>query len=173
MRGSGKLIIAAGLMVMLGGCASRTSTTSSKTTADTPSYYEDLSKLRPSPASNTSTQTDTAAETLEIPAPEHHIKSILNAQLDSLTAYTRENLKYINGYSIQVYTGNSQQKAKEALNEMYRLYGEFRPYSDFDPPVYKVKMGRFTERIDVQRVYAKVREIYPNAIIIPERIEIN
>jgi hypothetical protein len=42
----------------------------------------------------------------------------------------------------------------------------------FQQPVYKVKVGDFLNRMDAERYFASIKETYPSALILPDKVEI-
>ena len=43
----------------------------------------------------------------------------------------------------------------------------------FTQPNYRVKIGQYIDRFQVSEEYQKFKKLFPNAIIIPEKIKIN
>ena len=39
----------------------------------------------------------------------------------------------------------------------------------FDSPTYRVRVGRFTEKLDAERKFSEVREKYPNAMLLKQK----
>lgn len=71
------------------------------------------------------------------------------------------------GYRIQVFSGNSQErenalKIKEDIENTYNV----RAYIDYEPPMFKVRVGDFIERLEAVPLKYKLREDYPQCYIV-------
>lgn len=100
----------------------------------------------------------------------------INEELDEFLEEVNERNAESNtyqGYTIQVYTGSSREKANEAKNAVYDLLSDADPTISFDPPNYKVKVGEFTDRLEAQPVFTKLKGKFPVVLIVPERFTIN
>lgn len=95
----------------------------------------------------------------------------LDAMLDSM-AYHNKNLKFVNGFRIQLYVGNDRKHADDTKVFVYTSYPEIYPYISFQQPLYKVKIGDFLTRLDAERYYRNLKEVYPSAIIVPDIVEL-
>jgi hypothetical protein len=97
-----------------------------------------------------------------------HIKN----ELDSISkiAYVQNKAgAYVDGYVLQVYSGSSREEANQARSKMYSAFPELEPKVSYHQPNFRVKAGRFTNRLKANRVHAQVKEIFPRALLIPER----
>lgn len=152
------------------GCSSTTTPTSS----DTERYKEDLSVLRPNyekPEAHEDTLATGAEEDYSNITPKYHVTKELNSILDSINVLKRD-VRYIDGFTIQVYSGTNSEEARLTRGKVFSLIPEADPILKFDEPNFKVKVGKFYSRIEAQKTYAKLRADFPKAIIIPERIYI-
>jgi hypothetical protein len=95
----------------------------------------------------------------------------LDAMLDSM-AYHNKNLKFVNGFRIQLYVGNDRKHADDTKVFVYTSYPEIYPYISFQQPLYKVKIGDFLTRLDAERYYRNLKDVYPSAIIVPDIVEL-
>jgi hypothetical protein len=136
-------------------------------------YHEDLSVHRPD--FEVKGSENLSESTYEKPKqnviPKNDVTAKINAIMDSVAVKNKEN-KYFNGYTIQIYAGNSREAAVQAKESVYRLLPNSSPKISYIQPNYRVKIGQFIERIEAQRYYLDIKQGFPNAIIIPERIEI-
>lgn len=97
-------------------------------------------------------------------------------QLETLLAESAERnreIKTLPGYTIQVYLGTSREAAENAKKQVYRTDIEARPDIRFVAPNYRVFVGRFIDRMEANKTYAGLKKEFPNALIIPDRIQIN
>ncbi len=112
---------------------------------------EDPKKINPSPAPLTG-----------------HIKAEMDS-VNILIAQRNKSLGYIEGFTIQVYTGLDRQKADEALELALSLETELSPEITYRQPSYKVKVGHYTSRLEAHEVFQAIKKYFPNALMIPER----
>jgi C1A family cysteine protease len=151
------------------GCA-----TTQQTSTASKTYSEDLSSFRP--------KVDTVVEaedvknsfrkTSEYFDAAADVTELLNKKLDTLAENNKE-IRYVNGYSIQVYSGSSSSDAYAARDTARVVLPEIRTDVEYKQPIYKVRVGRFTERLEVQRTLLKLKPKFPSAISVPQRIYIN
>lgn len=137
-------------------------------------YSEDLSWLRPSyEAPEKLDETSEVERTIDYSNtfPASDVTAALNATLDSIDVL-RQGIRYIDGFTIQVYSGISSTEARRTRGKIYSLLPESDPKLSFDEPSFKVKIGKYYSRMEAQKLYAQLKEEFPNAIIIPERIYI-
>jgi uncharacterized protein Veg len=100
-----------------------------------------------------------------------YINKRLDPILDTIASQNK-NIKFANGFRIQIYVGNDRKSADDAKVYTYQTYPEIFPYLTFQQPVYKVKVGDFLNRMDAERYFASIKETYPSALILPDKVEI-
>jgi hypothetical protein len=100
-----------------------------------------------------------------------HVNKKLDAILDTI-AMRNKAVKFTNGFRIQIYVGNDRKAADDAKIYTYQKYPEIFPYLSFQQPIYKVKIGDFLNRMDAERYYSDIKDLYPFAMILPDRVEI-
>lgn len=69
------------------------------------------------------------------------------------------------GYKIQIFYGNSEE-SKKKLQEFKKEFKELDGTIIFNSPNYKVWIGNFKTRIEVERVMLDIKKRYPTALII-------
>lgn len=137
-------------------------------------YKEDLSVHRIDYES-VSTEKNTVEEITEVPLEGNiQTSSAITEEIDEkLESIAEDNKnKQISGYTIQVYTGNSRETANQTKDMVYRLLPEARPQIQYLQPNYKVKVGKFLDRIEAQKTYTTLKREFPSAMIIPERFTV-
>lgn len=136
-------------------------------------YTDSLKSLiegaAPSDATRPNPETPTLSANIDT---EYDINEPLDEFLQKVNERNSENNAY-QGYTIQVYTGSSREKANEAKNTVYDLLPDANPAITFDPPNYKVKVGEFTDRLEAQPVFSKLKGKFPVVLIVPERFTVN
>lgn len=172
-------------LVTLSACSPKVvSSKSSTTSASTKSshkkidkiYEEDLSQYLPKYK-----QLNEANDTLNSPKKNTkkaylteepmHINKKLDAILDTISLKNKS-IRYANGFRIQIYVGNDRKAADDAKIYTYQTYPEIYPYLSYQQPIYKVKIGDFLNRMDAERYFLTIKDYYPSAMILPDRVEI-
>lgn len=151
------------------GCvATQSTSTASK------SYSEDLSQFRPEVDTTFEMEDKKSSfrKTSENYVPKADVTELLNNKLDTLAKNNKE-IRYVNGYAIQVYSGSSSSEAYAARDTARVVLPEIRTDVEYKQPIYKVRVGRFTERLEVQRTLLQLKPKFPSAISVPQRIYIN
>jgi len=172
------LILLASFIVMLNACLP------SKTigTSGNDDYEEDLSQLRRAYADSLAQSTETErpdpmTNNPETPTLTANIgtRYSINEQMDDFfyeVTNRNEDENSYQGYTVQVYTGSSRDKANSAKNRVYSILPDTSPKVSFDPPNYKVKVGEFTDRLEAQSVYSELKRAFSVVLIVPERFPI-
>ena len=131
-------------------------------------YFEDLSFLRESPEKNNVDSNNIN----EISIIE---ESKFNKELENIYI-TYENTpknKYLNGYTIQIFSFLEREKADSIFFTADSIYSELDIYTLYDQPNYRVKVGKYFYRINANKALNKLINDFSEAIIVPERIKIN
>ena len=169
--------------VMLGlyfSCSSSGSTPQ-KSTAYKVDYEEDLSVYRTSydykaeqPATTPTDKpaTGTRPEQPILVDTDLSVTQELNNLLDEV-AEKNKYVRTIPGYTILVFSGPNREKAEQEKRRVYLVVPEARPEMKFVAPTWKVQVGQYVERLEAQKIYSLLKKEFPNAIIIPDRIQIN
>ena len=69
------------------------------------------------------------------------------------------------GYKIQIFYGNSEE-SKKKLQEFKKEFKDLDGTIIFNSPNYKVWIGNFKTRIEVERARVDIKKKYPTALII-------
>jgi hypothetical protein len=160
------------LVVSVAMYACSPSTTTS--TSSVEPYSEDISVLRPNYSAVPNTKVETTTDTEELatyPDPQYDATKQLNSVLDSIDRL-RVNINYVDGFTVQVYSGTSSEGAKIARGKVYSIIPDASPILKYDEPNFKVKVGKFYSRLEAQKTYSQLKRRFPSSIIIPERIYI-
>ena len=145
------------------------------------SYSEDLSSLRRGEEYKLAEPETTPQRTVGELPPRSGAGAVTANQdvthsLESLLAESAERnkeIKSLPGFTIQVYLGTSREAANKAQRQVYMALPEARPGIKFVQPNYRVFVGQFMERMEAQKTYSSLKKEFPNALIIPDRIQIN
>ena len=154
------------ILLLLAACKATTPSASSG------SYSEDLSIHRPViMPTNDDTNGDTTQEVAQTEAYKPltgHIKQELDSIAKVALAENKAG-RYVDGYVIQVYSGNSREAANQARYKMNEYFSELSPKVSYHQPNFRVKAGKFIDRLEANRVHQQVKEEFPRALLLPER----
>jgi hypothetical protein len=134
-------------------------------------YEEDLSKFRLA----TLETVEMSSTPKESKLPAARLTGDITQEIDSITRLmTSRNAarKNWDGYTIQIYTGNSRQEAETIKSEFDALYPEIATSLIYFQPTYKVKAGSFFDRLEATRKYEEVKVFFPRALLIPEKLSL-
>lgn len=158
-------------VLLLAGCASHISTTSTQTGK----YSEDLSGVRPKAEvqhdESTAQQTNERKQTTYV-EPTHSVNKQLDQVLDSINTLNLSQ-RYVDGYTIQVYSGTKREDALNVKKQLVMSFPEMESDIQFQQPNFRVKVGKYLQQLDAQKDYMALRRAFPNAILIPDKISIN
>ncbi|QCK13719.1 SPOR domain-containing protein [Mangrovivirga cuniculi] len=135
---------------------------------------DDLSQTRPSYEVTMPTDTMKTQQIVK-EGPDKTVDNDVTSQVDdTIESINRESrdADYINGFTIQVYSGRSREKANELKNEVYKAVSDYTPKITFDEPNFKVFVGQFYDKIEAHELESKLKATIPTAIIVPTRIKL-
>jgi len=157
-------------MIAMSSCAAM-SQKHKASTAD--SYYEDLSPVRQSfPKQN---QTTTGIQQTPIKAGDpvflNDVSKQLNSKLDTIAENNKKN-PTAQGYRILVYAGTSSEESKKIRQLVYSYNSDLNVYTQFKQPSFRVKVGDFQDRVEASYILNDLKENFPNAMIVPDQINL-
>ena len=160
--------------LLMASCASRVTT--SGTGSGAGKYSEDLSVWRPdSPgkqdtAKKASVNPDRTRTNQYVEA-RYAVTDQVDTILDSIY---NDNLSKsaIDGYTIQVYSGIKREDALNVKKKLTQSLPDLESDVQYRQPNFRVRTGKYLSRLDAQKDYLAVKKYFPNAIVIPDRIEI-
>ncbi|MDB5257250.1 MAG: hypothetical protein JWM14_1945 [Chitinophagaceae bacterium] len=145
----------------------------SKVTSSTPKKVdEDLSKYVYQPKSAAEAKTENPATVnLSGISFDKQINGHINPIMDSIAVSNRR-YHSAPGYRIMVYSGNSSIESADVRKEVYEWSRDYEVYTQYKQPAFRVKVGNFEDRISANYVFSDLVKFFPNAVIIPDQIEI-
>lgn len=169
-----RLILQLVVVVLLSGC--KTTQTTQKIAQG--GYHEDLSIHRlnfgrtSAATREKSNESGANSYSQEKVMVDNHIKMELDSISDMISM---ENAKprTEQGFTIQLYNGDDRAKAQKVLGRIRSKFPEIKAQMEYYQPDFKVKVGKFTDRITAYETYEQVRRDFPEAFLIPEKININ
>ena len=160
---------------MLLSCAGTSGTTAKSGSASKEvGLSEDLSAYRPkfpAPPADAGSQ-GAPAEPIVVVVPNNHVNRRVLALLDTV-ANANKGIKYAQGYRILAYTGTERKMAMDIRKAIIDRVPEERDYLQYRQPTFRLKVGDYLSRVEAQQVLARIKDISPNALIIPDQININ
>lgn len=84
-----------------------------------------------------------------------------------------KNIKKAKGYRLAVYNGPDKEELRKVKEYVYSFYPDINIISEYKQPDYKIKIGDFLSRFEAFEVLGKISGQYPNALIVPEVVDIN
>jgi len=159
------------LPMLVVGCSPVLQSGSSSTTSS--SYSEDLSDYRPkydAIQQDTTVQQAMASFSMEDFTPQYDVTDTLNVILDSIAVLSQQ-IKYVDGYAIQVYAGNNRELANVNRGKAYAILDE-KPSLFYDSPNFKVHVGKFYSALEANSTYALLKREFPNAILVLKKFKI-
>ena len=97
--------------------------------------------------------------------------SIVRIQEDYVNNWRKVGEIY--GYRIQIaaYSGvNSRSQAESARNTFNNLFPYTKSYLIYNEPYFKVRVGNYYTRLQAFKDLETIRETYPSAYIVPDKI---
>ena len=137
-------------------------------------YHEDLSKLRPKVElqEDTKFKTDTVIEKKqESITPVKTVNTKVDAVLDSLDLFNLMR-KYIDGYTIQIYSGQKREEAMNAKKKMQEDVPQLIANLQYQQPKFRVTVGKYFSKLEAQKDLLTLRRKFSAAILVPEAIPI-
>ena len=133
-------------------------------------YKEDLFSYRPRyeiPEEKKSVDTKPS----DLIIPKNDINKFLTEKLDSVYSYNA-NICCADGYRVLIYIGSSSEEARTQRNNAYDVLPLEKSYTEWKQPSFKVKVGDFVDKLEAYYAYAKLVKIFPNAIVVPDKVNI-
>ncbi|MEM6736560.1 MAG: SPOR domain-containing protein [Bacteroidota bacterium] len=155
------------ILLILAACKAATPSSSGR-------YHEDLSVHRfPYTIENNEAEKTAYSVQAEKYTP---LTGHIGTELDSIAkiAY-QQNIegRYVDGYTIQVYSGANRNDANEAESKMTEFFPDLDAKVTYRQPNFRVRGGQFIDRLEANRVYNEVKREFPRALLIPERLLIS
>ena len=133
-------------------------------------YDENLSRVRPTyKIVEDTTLGSSYIDTLQATSVNMEVTYQVDSVINRIAGHNKAYPPKINGYRVQIYNGGSQSLATEALLKAREvltkdIYGE----AEWKSPVFRTRIGCFTDRLNAYKVYLKLQEDFPNALVVPD-----
>lgn len=136
-------------------------------------YYEDLSSLRPKVNVETISPKDSMRIKSQVPPTpvQYAVNEKVDAVLDSIDRFNLTR-KFVDGYTIQIFSGQKREEALNANKKMSELVPELKANVQYQQPKFRVTVGKYFTRLEAQKDLYRLKRVFGNAILVPERIMI-
>jgi hypothetical protein len=175
-----RLIIPIVALLIVSGCASKVTTSGPSGPKEGGKYSEDLSVLRAQSTPSLDTaknvtaakNTDVKRDPSKYVEARHTVNQSLDVILDSINRY---NLSHgvVDGFTIQLYSGGKREEALNVKKQISAALPHLETDVQFVQPNFRVRTGKYMNKLEAHKDYMAVKKYFPSAIIIPERIPIN
>lgn len=132
-------------------------------------YHEDLYSLRPkfqdAPDTANLNQDRKKGEVI----PTRNVNERVDVVLDSINRFNVTR-KFIDGYTIQIYSGQNREEAMNTKKKMATDAAELNAELEYNQPKFRVRVGNYFSRLDAQKDLIRLKRPFPNAILVPEKI---
>jgi hypothetical protein len=132
-------------------------------------YHEDLYFLRPKfPEVVDTVQQNQNRRKADV-AASHMVNNVVDGVLDSINRFNVTR-KLIDGYTIQIYSGQNREEAMNAKKKMMTDVPGLTAELEYNQPKFRVKVGSYYSRLEAQKNMLHLKHSFPNAILVPEKI---
>jgi len=134
-------------------------------------YYEDLSSLRPKVKLDETKSKDSGRVRKQVVdvRPRFTVNEKVNAILDSIDRFNLTR-KFVDGYTIQIYSGQNRDDALNASKILAEHTTELKANVQYLQPKFKVTVGKYYTRLEAQKDLLRMKRIFTNAFLVPEKI---
>lgn len=99
-----------------------------------------------------------------ISAQEGTVNIDQSKAIDKLLEFKKD-IKTVETFRIQVYSGSSSSAASNVKAEFKQSYGQWPVEMVFNTPNYKIWVGNFRDRLEADRALLRIKKSYMNAFI--------
>ncbi len=147
--------------------------TSCRAQRPTKPYYEDLSSLRPKVNVETINPKDSLRIKTQVPPTpvQYAVNEKVDAILDSIDRFNLTR-KFVDGYTIQIFSGQKREEALNANKKMSEMVSDLKANVQYQQPKFRVTVGKYFTRLEAQKDLYRLKRVFANAILVPERIMI-
>ncbi len=133
-----------------------------------PYYHEDLYSLRPKMAEPVDSAMEQSSH-----QPKHFVAATANVNEkvdDVLDSINRFNVtrKFIDGYTIQIYSGQNREEAMNVKKKATET--SLNALLEYNQPKFRVRVGSYYSRLEAQKDLTRLKKVFSNAILVPEKI---
>jgi len=144
--------------------------TSAQRSKDPKPHHEDLTRHRLKfPEVEDSVVKKNEEIKIEILPATNSVSAKVDEVLDSIARFNRTKM-FVDGFTIQLYSGLKKEEAMNAKKKMADEAKNLQAELIYQQPKFRVKTGSYFTRLEAQRDLHRLKRIFPNAILIPEKV---
>ncbi|WP_297336393.1 hypothetical protein [Algoriphagus sp.] len=153
------------LVIFIGACKSSGPAVDKSAAYD--NYSENLSTFLPNYPSYKEriSQSDNLEEEVSPTSIDDQLSQLAKQEYDK-----RKSDPYFNGYKVLVYSGLDRKQAFDTMDNLEELFPEIKADIQYQQPRYLVKIGRYAYKVEALKYFNLVKEEFPTARIIQDRI---
>ncbi len=164
------------LVMGLSACQTGKSPQKSRIAHQVTQYEEDLSSIRPkykNPFSYAGYEEEEEEEVVLLPskATTLEVTNPLEKALGAMIQ-TNKSTTEVTGYRIQAFVGNEKTEYEAARTYLIQLFPQLELYPSYSQPTYRIKVGDFSTRLDAERYASQLKNRFPNAKVLPDRVDL-
>jgi SPOR domain len=136
-------------------------------------YHENLADVRPrvtAPVDTTLTSSMAPKEIIRVSFTKT-VNEKVDAVLDSIDRFNLMR-RSVDGYTIQIYSGQNREDAMNTKKKMTTDLPDLTANLQYQQPKFRVTVGKYYSKLEAYQDLTKLRESFPSAILIPEKIAI-
>jgi len=157
------------LLILQASCVAQQSGSASLNDA----YTEDLTVARPSYESDNIDSIEapsTNVKPTQMIAATNTVNAKVDMVMDSLDKLNQLR-KYVDGFTIQIYSGPKREDALGAKAKMVKTIGDdLEADIQYTQPKFRVTVGQYFSKLEAQKDLMRLKDYFPNAILVPEKI---
>jgi hypothetical protein len=157
------------IALVLASCATHKSTT---TSTQGGKYSEDLSIWRPKVEAVKITKATVTGDDRKQTAyveSKYSVNKQIDVVLDSIDRYNLSR-NYIEGFTIQIYVGSKKEDALSAKKQLTTALPDMDSEVQYLQPNFRVKVGKYFNRLEAQQDFSEVKRYFSSAIIVPDKL---
>lgn len=132
-------------------------------------YHEDLSVLRPRFEATSDTGKVTSLREKAAFTPMRTVNAKVDTVMDSINRFNRTR-KFTDGFTIQVYSGQNKEEAMNTKKKLSAEVSDLNAELQYTQPKFRVRVGSYYSRLEAQKDLLRLKKVFPNAILVPEKI---
>jgi len=145
--------------------------TTAQRSKDHKPHHEDLTvhRLQFPETKDSVIRKDIEDQNMEILPAANSVRGKVDKVLDSIARFNKTKM-FVDGYTIQIYSGLKKEEAMNAKKKIIEGVKDLVADLKYEQPKWRVKTGSYFTRLEAQRDLHRLKQIFPNAILVPEKV---
>lgn len=107
----------------------------------------------------------------EVMHPTKNVNAKVDEVLDSIGRFNLTR-RFVDGYTAQIYSGAKREDAMNSKLKLTQEIPEMVADIQYIQPKFRVTVGHYFSRLEAQKDLVRLKHIFPNVILIPDKIQI-